>query len=143
MDEDPSNSRKPLFPRKGLLFCRVPKAFLIVDYDAQLVSPFPWGMVTLSFAQTIYFAYYVSTTDKNSVSEEVSVTEGVAGDRHLYLQSMGNWPGCENLIYGEGEYWRLGSYQMVHFGINHVGFNMMAQLLFGSVFFVPTTMPIS
>ena len=102
-----------------------------MDYDAQLVSPFPWGMVLLSFAQTVAFAYYVSTHEENAQGE-VSATDGVAGDQIFYLQSMGNWPRCENLIWGDGQYWRLGSYQMVHFGLNHIGFNMMAQLLFGT-----------
>ena len=48
MDEDPDHTVRPLFPRRGLLFKRVPKAFLIVDYDAQLASRFPYGMLFLS-----------------------------------------------------------------------------------------------
>ena len=166
MDEDPDHHSRPLFPRKGLMFKRVPKAFLIVDYDAQLAAAMPWGILTLSAAQTIYFFYYISTHSENSQvlrglqrrlpwaaatgserrSEqrrirwrksahapptpasflvlsflfslslwqgEVSAWTGVAGDSVLYLQSMGFWPSCENLIWGDGEYWRLASYQMV------------------------------
>jgi len=131
MDEDPNHSMKPLFPRRGLLFKRVPKAFLIVDYDAQLASRFPYAIGVLSLAQTLYFAYYVSTHASNEQGE-VSPWVGVAGDSSLYLQSMGKWPGCENLIWAQEEYWRLGSYQMVHFGLNHIGFNMLAQVLFGT-----------
>jgi len=131
MDVDPNHSQKPLFPRKGLMFKRVPKAFLIVDYDAQLASPWPWGMLTLSGAQTLYFIYYISTHTSNEQGP-VSLTTGVAGDPKLYYQTMGQWPQCDNLIWGDGEYWRLASYQMVHFGINHIGFNMVAQLMFGT-----------
>jgi hypothetical protein len=36
MDEDPNHSMKTLFPKKGVKFRRVPKAFLVVDYDAQV-----------------------------------------------------------------------------------------------------------
>jgi rhomboid-related protein 1/2/3 len=131
MDEDPNHAMRPLFPRRGLLFKRVPKAFLIVDYDAQLASPVPYGMLILSLAQTFYFFYYTSTHSSNEQGE-VSPWVGVAGDKSLYLQPMGNWPGCEQLIWGDGEYWRLASYQFVHFGMNHIGFNMLAQLLFGT-----------
>jgi rhomboid-related protein 1/2/3 len=131
MDVDPNHNQKPLFPRRGLMFRKVPKAFLIVDYDAQLASPWPWGMLTLSAAQTLYFIYYISTHTENAQGP-VSLATGVAGNPKLYFQTMGNWPQCTDLIWGNGEYWRLASYQMVHFGINHIGFNMVAQLLFGT-----------
>jgi hypothetical protein len=45
---------------------------------------------------------YISTHDKNSFGE-VSLDTGVAGNQNLYLQTVGDWPGCEDLIYGQQE----------------------------------------
>jgi hypothetical protein len=57
MDEDPNHDQRPLFPRTGLTFKKVPKAFLIVDYDAQQAARFPWSIMLMSGAQTIYFVW--------------------------------------------------------------------------------------
>ena len=41
---------------------------------------------------------------------------------------MSDFPECDDL---RDEWWRLWTYQTVHAGYEHIGFNMVMQLLFG------------
>ncbi|KAH8076928.1 serine-type endopeptidase [Aureococcus anophagefferens] len=77
------------------------RAFLSVD-EATKSDNFPFLMLLISIAQVVCFGYWAPKMDK-----EISATTPVAGPQYLWFKTL------------------------VHSGLEHIGFNIILQLIFG------------
>ncbi|KAH8064879.1 serine-type endopeptidase [Aureococcus anophagefferens] len=98
------------------------RAFLSVD-EATKSDNFPFLMLLISIAQVVCFGYWAPKMDK-----EISATTPVAGPQYLWFKTVRNFPYCND----RRSFWTMMlSYQLVHSGLEHIGFNIILQLIFG------------
>jgi hypothetical protein len=107
-----------------VVLVNVNPTFISVDLDDNFKSEPPFFLLGISFLQIIIFLYYVFT-ESSGVAD---ATSPIAGPEELWMKAVGPFPLCSDL---RSEVWRLVSYQLVHAGIQHIGFNMVMQLIFG------------
>ena len=107
-----------------IVLINVKPTFISVDMDDNFRSEPPFLILGISCLQLFIFLYYVFT-ESNGVADAISP---VAGPEELWMKAVAPFPLCSDL---RSEVWRLVSYQLVHAGIQHIGFNMVMQLIFG------------
>ena len=133
--EPPSNlkSKKPRLFHPSTEFIDVDKAFLQVELAETYKQRPPYFMLAISAVQVLYFFIYCI-----EANETPTFTEPTAGNPALWFKLVGkpnswrssnnDYPDCSDL---RTQVWRFWSYQLVHKGISHVGFNVFLQLLLG------------
>lgn len=113
-------------PHKGLpdgtVIENCHRAFLSADETIKPDS-FPWFMLLISAVQIGAFAYWAPKMD-----EPIGATTPTAGPTALWFKTVRNFPHCND----RRAFWTMAlSYQLVHAGLEHLGFNIFLQLLFG------------
>ena len=101
----------------------VKDTFVTVDLYDNYGSALPLFVLGISLLQTVAFFKYV--VDESS---PVSSDAPIAGPEQWWMKVMSDFPGCDDLRL---EWWRPLTYQLVHAGYAHLGFNMFMQVVFG------------
>jgi|MDTB01.1.fsa_nt_gb membrane associated rhomboid family serine protease len=114
-------------------FIDVDRMFLEVELSEGLISHPPFFIFMISIWQIFLFFAYCITTGETATS--TSPTAGkpylwfkLVGDGYSTYSPNGDFPICNDL---KVQFWRFWSYQFVHSGTSHLGFNMFLQLLLG------------
>jgi hypothetical protein len=103
----------------------VPKAQITVDLYGNYGSHWPLFALLVSAVQIGCFVYWVVAVDGVG---SLGANTPVGGPTWSWLRIVSSFPKCGDL---SAELWRFFSYQFVHAGLSHLGFNMVTQLVFG------------
>jgi membrane associated rhomboid family serine protease len=120
---------KKLIPKGGsvkFMAANVHQGHVTVDVYDNFANHWPVFIVLISLVQVACFVYYCMYLIKPN--EALGDHTPVAGPAWMWMQIVGDFPGCESL---RAQIHRLLTYQFVHAGLQHVTFNVLIQVLFG------------
>lgn len=132
-DVEPSRDEDSALFTGDAEFIDVDRMFIEVELSEGLVSHPPFFIIMISIWQVFLFFAYCATTGEEPTSS--SPTAGkpylwfkLIGDGYSTYSANGDFPICNDL---KVQFWRFWSYQFVHSGTSHLGFNMFLQLILG------------
>jgi rhomboid-related protein 1/2/3 len=132
-DEEPNHDEDAMLFAGDAEFIDVDRMFLEVELSEGLISHPPFFIFMISVWQIFLFFAYCITTGETATSSGPTAGKPylwfkLVGDGYSTYGPNGDYPICNDLT---PQFWRFWSYQFVHSGTSHLGFNMFLQLLLG------------
>lgn len=115
---------KELASKSCFVLDGVKTSFLTVDMLDNYGSSLPVFIFLTSAVQLFMFVAYLIAHPE----QEVTASSPIAGPEFMWMRVVDKFPGCTDL---RPEWWRLVTYQFVHSGYQHIGFNVLLQTVFG------------
>ena len=88
-------------------------------------SHLPLFLVGITLFQVLRFLLHCWFVEPDA---PITASSPIAGPENTWMRVVSDHPDCEDL---RSEWWRLLTYQTVHAGYEHLGFNIVMQIIFG------------